>query len=117
ALLAYNHTQLDGYRRHGRAETNSLTGKLRWYNAAGRLGLSVNAIDNRAEDPGGLTEAQVKADRRQAQPESILNESDETIRQQRLALVWDGYGPGPDRYQLRTYLGQRDFANRLAFER
>ena len=115
ALLAYNHTQLDGYRRHGRAETNSLTGKLRWYSAAGRLGLSVNAIDNRAEDPGGLTAAEVAADRRQAAPNNLRFDSDETIRQQRLALVWDGYGAGPDRYQLRTYLGQRDFANRLPF--
>jgi len=116
ALLAYNHTQLDGYRRHGRGETNSLTGKLRWYAPAGRLGLSFNAIDNRAEDPGGLTEAEVKRNRRQAAPNNPLFESDETIRQQRLALVWDGYGPGADRYQLRTYLGQRDFANRLAFQ-
>ncbi len=117
ALLAYNHTQLDGYRAHGRAETNSLTGKLRWYAPAGRLGLSVNAIDNRAEDPGGLTEAEVNSNRRQAAPNNRLFESDETIRQQRLALVWDGYGPGADRYQLRSYLGQRDFANRLPFVR
>lgn len=114
-LLAFNATALDGYRHHDRAETNSLTGKLGWYADAGTLGLTFNAIDNRAEDPGGLTAAQVHADRRQAAPNSLRFDADEQIRQQRLALTWDGNGPGRDDYQLHGYLGRRDFANRLAF--
>ncbi|WP_263144339.1 TonB-dependent receptor [Pseudomonas sp. RIT-PI-AD] len=114
-LLAFNATQLDGYRDHDRAETNSLTGKLGWYADAGTLGLTFNAIDNRAEDPGGLTAAQVGVQRRQAAPNNLRFEADERIRQQRLALVWDGKGPGADEYQLRSYLGHRSFANRLPF--
>ncbi|MDZ4336452.1 MAG: TonB-dependent receptor [Pseudomonas sp.] len=114
-LLAFNSTVLDGYRQHSRAQTNSLTGKLRWYAPTGRLRLNFNAIDNRAEDPGGLTAAQVKADRRQAAPENQLYDADEYIRQQRLGLVWDGYATGADEYQLRSYLGHREFGNRLGF--
>ncbi|NVJ12225.1 TonB-dependent receptor, partial [Myxococcus sp. AM001] len=40
---------------------------------------------------------------------------DEYIRQQRLGLVWDGYAAGADEYQLRSYLGHREFGNRLGF--
>lgn len=114
-LLAFNSTQLDAYREHSRAETNSLTGKLRWYSDAGRLGLSFNAIDNRAEDPGGLTAAEVRADRSQAAPNNLRFDADEYIRQQRLALVWDGFASGADEYQLRSYVAHREFGNRLSF--
>lgn len=115
ALLAFNRTHLDGYRQHGAAQTNSLTAKLRWYAPAGRLRLSFNAIDNRAEDPGGLTAAQVAVDRPQAAPNNLRFDADEFIRQQRLALVWDGYAAGADQYQLRSYLGHREFGNQLGF--
>ncbi|MCE5363786.1 TonB-dependent receptor [Pseudomonas anguilliseptica] len=116
-LLAFNSSQLDGYREHSRAQTNSLTGKLRWYAPNGQLRLNLNAIDNRAEDPGGLTAAEVKADRRQAAAGNLRFDADEYIRQQRLGLVWDGYAAGADEYQLRSYLGHREFGNRLGFER
>lgn len=114
-LLAFNSTVLDGYRQHSGAQTNSLTGKLRWYAPTGRLRLNFNAIDNRAEDPGGLTAAEVKADRRQAAPNNLRFDADEYIRQQRLGLVWDGYAAGADEYQLRSYLGHREFGNQLGF--
>ncbi|WNF48631.1 TonB-dependent receptor [Pseudomonas sp. SG20056] len=114
-LLAFNSTVLDGYREHSRAQTNSITGKLRWYAPTGRLRLNFNAIDNRAEDPGGLTSAEVKADRRQAAPNNLRFDADEYIRQQRLGLVWDGYAVGDDEYQLRSYLGHREFGNQLGF--
>ncbi|PKG96323.1 TonB-dependent siderophore receptor [Pseudomonas sp. Choline-3u-10] len=113
ALLAVNATQLDGYRSHGTAETNHLTGKLRWRGEGGTLGFTLHAIDNRAEDPGGLTLDQVRADRSQARPQSLQFDSDETIQQQRLSLVWDGKAAGDDTYQLRSYYGQREFSNRL----
>jgi iron complex outermembrane receptor protein len=114
-LLAFNSTRLDGYREHSRAHTNSLTGKLRWYAPTGRLRLNLNAIDNRAEDPGGLTAAEVDADRKQAAPNNLRFDADEYIRQQRLGLVWDGYADGSDEYQLRSYVGHREFGNQLGF--
>ena len=114
-LLAFNSTVLEGYREHSQAHTNSLTGKLRWYAPTGRLRLNFNAIDNRADDPGGLTAAEVKRDRRQAAPNNLRFDADEYIRQQRLGLVWDGYAAGADEYQLRSYLGHREFGNQLGF--
>ncbi|WP_242454873.1 TonB-dependent receptor [Pseudomonas sp. MS19] len=114
-LLSFNSTQSDGYRDHARAETNSLTGKLRWYSDYGRLRIGFNAIDNRAEDPGGLQASEVDADRGQAAPNNLRYDADETIRQQRLSAVWDGFATGSDEYQLRSYVGQREFGNRLPF--
>ncbi|WP_245962083.1 TonB-dependent receptor family protein [Stutzerimonas urumqiensis] len=115
-LVAFSRTELDGYREHGYAETYNVTGKLKWYATAGQLGLTVNAIDNRIEDPGGLRIGEVRADRDQAAPNNLRFGGDETIRQQRMALIWDGYAPGEDSYRLRTWYGHRDFANRLPFQ-
>ncbi|WP_437882843.1 TonB-dependent receptor family protein [Pseudomonas sp. LRF_L74] len=112
-LLAFNSTQLDGFRDHGRAEANSLTGKVRWQTEAGRLGINLNALDNRSEDPGALSLAQVKASRSNVRPAVLQYDSDERIRQQRLAVLWEGYTGGPDTYQVRSYVGQRNFGNRL----
>ncbi|MFC3606894.1 TonB-dependent receptor family protein [Stutzerimonas tarimensis] len=112
-LLAVSTTRLDGYRPQGTAELNNLTGKLRWEGEGGTLGATLHALDNRAEDPGALTLAQVRAGRSQARPQSLQFDSDEWIRQQRLSLVWDGRTADDDSYQLRSYYGRREFGNRL----
>lgn len=112
-LLAFSTTHLDGYRPQGTGETNNLTGKVRWQGEGGTLSGTLHAIDNRAEDSGALTRAQVRERRSQARPQSLQFDSDEWIRQQRLALVWDGEAAGDDSYQLRSYYGRREFGNRL----
>ena len=113
ALLALSSTQSEGYRQHATSEANNLTGKVRWWGETGRLALTVHALDNRSEDPGGLNLGQVRADRNQARTESLSFDSDERITQQRVSLVWDGQPMGEDTYQIRSYVGQRDFENRL----
>jgi len=113
ALAAISSTQSEGYRQHATSEANNFTGKLRWWGETGRLALTLHALDNRSEDPGGLTLDRARGDRSQARPESLSFDSDERIRQQRLSLVWDGQASGEDSYQLRSYVGQRDFENRL----
>ncbi|MFD2643654.1 TonB-dependent receptor family protein [Pseudomonas japonica] len=113
ALVALSSTQSEGYREHATSEANNLTGKLRWWGDTGRLALTLHALDNRSEDPGGLTLGQVRADRNQARPQSLSFDSDERVTQQRLSLVWDGQPVGEDTYQIRSYVGQRDFENRL----
>lgn len=112
-LLAFSTTHLDGDRPQGTAETNNLTGKVRWTGTGGTLSATLHALDNRAEDPGALNRAQVREDRDQARPQSLQYDSDEWIRQQRLSLAWDGVAAGDDTYQLRGYYGRREFGNRL----
>ncbi|WP_409277004.1 TonB-dependent receptor family protein [Pseudomonas defluvii] len=112
-LVAVSSTQMDGYRDHATSEANNLTGKLRWWGETGRLALTLHTLDNRSEDPGGLTLDQVRTDRHQARPQSLSFDADERITQQRLSLVWDGQSVGEDTYQVRSYVGQRDFTNHL----
>lgn len=47
-LLAFSGTHLDGDRPQGAAETNNLTGKLRWQGDTGTLSATLHALDNRA---------------------------------------------------------------------
>ncbi|MCJ0972427.1 TonB-dependent receptor [Pseudomonas sp. PS1] len=115
-LLAVSSTRLEGYRPQGVAETNNLTGKVRWQGETGTLSATLHAIDNRAEDPGALTLAQVREDRSQARPQSLQFDSDEWIRQQRLSLAWEGQAAGDDSYQVRGYYGRREFGNRLPLQ-
>lgn len=115
-LLAVSTTRLEGYRPQGVAETNNLTGKVRWLGEHGTLSATLHALDNRAEDPGALTLAQVRDDRSQARPQSLQYDSDEWIRQQRLSLVWDGQAAEDDTYQLRSYYGRREFGNSLPLQ-
>jgi iron complex outermembrane receptor protein len=112
-LLALNVTNMDGYRDHAASEARNLTGKLRWQADAGVLGVTFQALDNRSEDPGALTLAQVRDKRSQARPQSLLFDSDEQMNQQRLAVNWTSQLSDTDSYQLRTWLGRRDFGNRL----
>ncbi|PTU75165.1 TonB-dependent receptor family protein [Pseudomonas mangrovi] len=109
-LLAVSGNEQDGYREHASARTRTVTGKLGWDGAPGRLRLSLNVIDNQAEDPGALTAAELKVSRSQAAPRNLSYAADESIRQQRLGLSWEA-----DSYQLRAHAGRREFDNRLPF--
>jgi len=114
-LLAVSGTSLEGHRPQGTAEANNLTGKLRWQSMRGTLAATLHAIDNRAEDPGGLL-AQMREDRSHARPQSLRFDADEWIRQQRLSLLWDGQASSDDSYQLRSYYGRREFGNSLPLQ-
>ncbi|MDD0972985.1 TonB-dependent receptor family protein [Pseudomonas fontis] len=114
-LLALNVTNMDGYREHSTSEARNLTGKVRWQGDNGQLGVTFQALDNRWEDPGALNLQQVRADRGQARPESLKFNSDETITQQRLAVNWTADLDAANSYQLRSWLGHREFGNRLPY--
>lgn len=109
-LVAAQASDQVGFRDHANARLRTFTGKARWDAEPGRLNLSLNVIDNHARDPGALDAAQVAASRSQAAPMALLYRGDESIRQQRLGLSWEGDG-----YQLRAHAGQRHFENRLPF--
>ena len=107
--------QQDGFRRHSAADSAIATGKLDWTADAGRLRLSVNALDVASQDPGALTAAEARNDRRAAAPNNLRFDAGEEIRQQRFGLLWEsGLADGSD-YRLRAWGGRREFANRLPF--
>ena len=70
-----------------------------------------------AEDPGGLTRAEVDKDRRQADPGSDALDAGQAVDQQRFGLAWeDGEGFSGD-LTARIFYTNRDFEQQLPFPR
>ncbi|MDX1381106.1 MAG: TonB-dependent receptor, partial [Xanthomonadales bacterium] len=84
---------------------------------AGTLGLVLNAVDSpRADDPGALTAAELRADRRQAAPRNRLFNAGEALTQQTLGATWTGAASAQREWRLRGWAVQRDFENLLPFD-
>ena len=113
-LGSYLATEIDGFREHSATESDLINGLLEQRLGEGRLTARISSLEISAEDPGGLTAAQVKTNRRAARPQNLQFNSGEHIEQQRLALGWDGL-LGSWSLQSTAYLGARDFNNRLPF--
>ncbi len=118
-VLGISSTHTDGYRDHSKAEQWNLLAKLERELSDGTvLGLNFSNVSAPVGDePGALTEAQVGADRRQAQPAALSFDAREKLDQQKLALTLRRpFGEGR---QLRAVAWglQRDFANALPFNR
>ena len=79
------------------------------------LELFFTALDTPvAEDPGGLTRAQVDDDRDQAARFSNLLDAGQEVTQQRLGVLYRDRGLGGE-LRLRGFVTQRDFRQQLPF--
>ncbi|MBM9913630.1 MULTISPECIES: TonB-dependent receptor family protein [Stenotrophomonas] len=105
--VAANHFSTDGWRDHSRARRESLNARLGTELAGGRLELLLNALHApNAQDPLGLTRAQVTADPRQATAVAHQYNTRKSVRQQQAGLRWTREA-GAQRWQLMGYAGQR----------
>ena len=105
--VAANHFSTDGWRDHSRARRESLNARLGTELAGGRLELLLNALHApNAQDPLGLTRAQVAADPRQATAVAEQYNTRKSVRQQQAGLRWTREA-GAQRWQLMGYAGQR----------
>ena len=82
-VVAANHVETDGYRAHSSAIRDVVNAKLVF---APREGMRVTVIGNsqhqpESQDPLGLTQAQVDADPRQADPAALLFNTRKTVNQ------------------------------------
>ncbi|KAF1013259.1 MAG: Vitamin B12 transporter BtuB [Stenotrophomonas maltophilia] len=77
-----NHFRTDGWRDHSRARCESLSARIGGALGGGRLELLLNALDAPdAQDPLGLTRAQVAANPRQATAVAIQFNTRKSVRQ------------------------------------
>ena len=105
--IAANHFRTDGWRDHSRARRESLNARIGGELGGGRLELLLNALDAPdAQDPLGLTRAQVAADPRQATAVAHQYNTRKSVRQQQAGLRWTRES-GAQRWQLMGYAGQR----------
>lgn len=110
--------KLDGFRDNSRTVNHNVSGKVRYQlEGKGRITGIVRLFDSpTAEDPGGLTAAQVDADREQAAPGNLQFDGGEEVDQQQLGLVYERPVASNGELKLRGHYTRRDFANRLPFE-
>ena len=106
--------QLGGYREHSTAERGTMTAKLTY--ALGTdtdVMLLLNGLDTpRADDPGGLTREEVRADRRQARQLNVDLDAGEHVSQGRVGAVVR-HRSGVGEISAYTYVIYRDFDGRL----
>lgn len=106
----------DGPRQHSHVDYQWQ--HLGWQREAqhGQWQAAFHGLRADALDPGGLTAAEVAADRHAARQRNIDFASGESIRQQRLSLAWQQHADTAWNNQIRGWLGRRRFDNRLPFE-
>lgn len=112
--VAANHFRTDGWRDHSAARRESLNARLGTAVGEDRLELLVNYLDApNAQDPLGLTRAQVAADPRQATAVAHQYDTRKSVRQSQVGLVYSGQRAA-HRFRLTGYAGQREVTQFLA---
>ncbi len=105
-----------GFREQSRAKRARLHGKVRHELSDGHslTGIATLLDAPVGEDPGGLRDAQVDADRSQATDFARRLDAGQTVTQQRLGLVYKGeFGTGE--VTARAHYSRRDFGQQLPF--
>jgi len=105
-----SHFEIDGFRPHSSAQRALGTARLGWDAPRDRVVLILNALDQPALDPLGLTRAQFEADPDQTTPQALLYDTRKTTRQEQAGLAWqhrfDDAGALRES-RLSAYLGRR----------
>ncbi len=98
----------DGYRRHSRARRTSgqLTIKGE-FGGEGRFTLLANMLDLQADDPQGLTAAELSGDRRAASPGALNFDTRKSVAQQQVGARLDQPLSAHSTLSLTSYLGKR----------
>jgi iron complex outermembrane recepter protein len=109
ALGSMSHFETNGYRDHSAAQREQLNGKLRYtVSEDTSLILVANSLRQpQAQDPGGLTRAQVEQDPRQVVATAITFNTRKTVLQDQGGLTLNHRLSGAARVQASAYAGER----------
>ncbi|MBL8288231.1 MAG: TonB-dependent receptor [Rubrivivax sp.] len=109
--------EAEGFRPHSEAKRQLANARVHWQaSAADSLLVTLNHLDQPAQDPLGLTRAQFDADPLQTTPQAALFDTRKTTEQTQAGARWlHRYGSGVLREaQLALYAGRRDVMQALA---
>ncbi len=105
----------DGYRDHSTASRDQLNAKWSWQlGGATRLDTVVNAYEQDAEDPLGLTRAQWEVNPRQAPAIALTQDSRKYVRQKQAGSVLEHRLGDDTTLTARLYAGNRNLDNKLS---
>ena len=118
-VVGLTYTRNSGYRDHARANQSVLLTKLQYQLSDGTdLELAFSSVwAPEAQDPGGLTRQQVKANRTDAQTVNRIFDAGEQLDQQKLAFTLRRPFRQHGELRLMGYWLDRDFSNKLPFNR
>ncbi|WP_425490117.1 TonB-dependent receptor family protein [Dyella telluris] len=99
-----------GYRQHSRVNRQTAHARLGFDLGQGQsLTLVLNHLDQPvAQDPMGLTRAQLQADPQQASPAALQFDTRKSTRQDQLGLVYERPSGDDGQWRAMVYYGQRD---------
>lgn len=108
-LLDVGRFETSGYREHSAARRDTLNGRARWQlGGRGTLTLVANVLDlPEAQDPLGLTRAQLAADPRQAGSNALSYDARKSVGQQQLGADYVFDADAGMRIEVSAYGGQR----------
>jgi iron complex outermembrane receptor protein len=115
-MMAANHFDTDGYRDHSEASRDQFNVKLKFVpDGDTRVTLIANTLyQPEAQDPLGLTRAELQADRRQADPAATLFDTRKTVGQQQGGATFERSVGADTTLRLTTYAGHRTVRQYLA---
>ncbi|MFT5351994.1 MAG: iron complex outermembrane receptor protein, partial [Gammaproteobacteria bacterium] len=110
-LVNASHLTMDGYRENSEVEHSLINSKFRYdIDDSASLTVIVNAADSpTANDAGGITEADIAIDPRQAQARNLSSNSGEEFDQQKIGLVYRKTFNEKHQLTLRNYYLWKDF--------
>ncbi|MCU0339915.1 MAG: TonB-dependent receptor [Spirosomaceae bacterium] len=116
-VLVGTHNRSEGYRNRSQMQSSIVNLKLHYdFDSLTRLSLLVNYGNSpTANDPGGLTAAQVTENRRQVHPNNLRFLAGESVSQGRVGLTFEKK-MGRSLFYARAFGTKRDFENFLAFQ-
>jgi len=116
-LLHGIHVKTDGYRDNSGMKNTILNGKFNFQlNEKSDLQFLANYANSpQADDPGGINLAQAQEDRTSARDRNLSFMGGEEIVQSRFALIYKNEIADGQALEIKTWLSNRDFANRLPF--
>ena len=117
-LMNLSKTSIDGYREQSEFENTQLNARFEIaLSATSSLQTTIHHTDQPvANDPGGITEADVAIDPEQARVQNVIFDAGEALQQTRLGLLYKtSFSEGRD-FEARIYNTDRDFNNKLPFQ-
>ena len=110
-LVNGSYLENDGYRDNSRVEHGLVNSKFRYeFDDDSDLTVIFNLVESpQADDAGGVTRANVEADRRQAQPRNLSSNSGEELEQQKAGWIYRHRFGENHEIRVRNYYLWRDF--------
>ena len=114
-LINLSDTSIDGFRDHSEYENTQLNGRFEYtLSADSSLLTTIHHTDQPvANDAGGLTAAEVAADRSQARQRNLDFDAGESLKQTRIGLLYKTSLNEGRQFEARIYNTDRDFSTRL----